>query len=237
MKTLPLATALLLTALIASAQEDIDVFSDEFGFDEIVITLFSPMLPSDDEIKGPRYLDENWASGTLTVALGTHRQDISFDMIRYHIENDLVEVYHEDQILGAEGKAVKRMDITDFSTGDKRSFIRLEDIETYSSEDKTGMCELLADGDVKLIRTFDVEIQEANYDAALDVGEKEDKMIILSQTYLVKGGLFIKVKGKGDLISLLDDVDIKGYMKKNKLSHKNESDLAQIIDYYNKEIN
>jgi len=237
MKTYILCTIFLCCLSSNLKAQEIDSL-DYYSFDEILVTVFSQLLERDDDVtvQGSEYLFDQWSKATMVVKLGTHSQEISFDLVRYNVERDFVEVVHEGRPLVTEGKLLKVIELTDPQTGKVRRLVPIEGMAKYSNEGYTGLCELLADGPVKLIRHFRKELYEANYDVALDVGEKRDRLVHIENTFLVRGGLFLKVNGKKDVLDTLHDADVKTLIKEEKLNLKEDEDLIRVVSYYNDKV-
>ena len=100
----------------------------------------------------------------------------------------------------------------------------------------TGLIEPLVTGKVSLYNKPDLEFYRANYNAAMDVGNRNDRYVVKEQLYLFREGKIIDVSkaGKKIMDSFQDHADeVKAYAKSNQLSFKKKEDLTKIVAFYN----
>ena len=93
------------------------------------------------------------------------------------------------------------------------------------------LCGIFGD-DVKMVTYHYVEILPADYNVALDVGSKEEKVIKKSKFYLLRGNELVEFTRKS-VIALMDEKgdQIKQFIKKNRVNFAHEGDLRSLVKY------
>ena len=85
----------------------------------------------------------------------------------------------------------------------------------------------------RLVKQSYVELQKADYNLALDVGNKQDRFIKKSKFYLVKDDELIELTKKSVYIVMASKAaEIREFIKKKRINFTEERDLRSVIDYY-----
>lgn len=185
----------------------------------------------DKEIIGNYYIEENWKKGNIILKSGT---EIKNQLIRYDLEYDLLEVKLSENL-----KVVPLRKLNYYRIIDQQNSNNYRNCDVYSFQDGTslsGICQVIEDGYYGAIIKYSYSIKEATYVPALDMGKEDDEIIIKKYPFLTKNKIIYKIpNGKKDFCAFFinPEVDIKSYMSKNRLNHKNQEDLARILAYIN----
>ena len=80
------------------------------------------------------------------------------------------------------------------------------------------------------------DIKESTYIPVLDMGNKEDEMIVRKKLYITKGDFAIEIpQKKQSFVKLYPERidDLNSYIKERKLNHRNVRDLLIILSFLN----
>ena len=184
------------------------------------------------QIKGIFYLFDEWQKGQFTLNSGA---SISEQWLNYDVEYDLLEVKLDNEV-----KIVPLLMLKGFSTSDPgQEQTYYLPCDNYYYEQKvplTGLCEVVESDYYGLIMRFITDIKESTYIPALDIGNKEDELIIREKLYLTIGDMAIEIpQKKQSFIHLYPDrsMDLTSFIKEHKLNHRNVSDLLIILNFLN----
>jgi len=185
--------------------------------------LYTPdNIPKGSE--GSPYLDD-WK--LADIQLKNHKT-ISGVMVRYNVHSDQM-LYQENNVAYAIGAPDS---ISEILLSNK-VFIYRE----YKKVKKTkkGFFELIFNGKVSLLNKYEIELIRANYNVALNSGNKNDRLILEQQLYLQQDKQIVPLDKKDVLFEILQDKNkaVNNYMNKEKLSIKKQQDVIKILTYYN----
>lgn len=183
------------------------------------------------EIKGSFYLFSDWQKGDLTLNSGV---SLSEQWLNYDVEYDLLEVKLVDQEKIIPLSMLKEFNII----GMEQERIFFRPCDNYFHDQivpMVGMCEVIEANYYGLISRFDTDVKESTYIPALDMGKKEDELIVTKKLYLTVGNQAIEIpKKKQSFIELYPDrPGLNSFIKEHKLSHKNIKDLRIILNFLN----
>jgi hypothetical protein len=183
------------------------------------------------EIIGNYYIDEDWNKGNIELKSGII---IKNQLIRYDLEYDLLEVKLPDELKVIPLHKMNYFWIIDWI--DSNLFLNCD---SYSFEDGTplsGICRVIEKSTYGAIIKYSYDIKDATYVPALDMGTKDDEILIKKHIFLTKNEMIYKLPGnRKDFYSFFmnPNTDIKSFMKQNKLNHKDPEDLSRILKYIN----
>ena len=184
------------------------------------------------DIKGSYYLLKDWQIGDMVLNSGISVRD---QWINYDFEYDNLEVKLENHI-----KVIPLWSIDNFivkpHVDDTRLFQPCYDYLLENSIPLAGVCEVLDSNYFGLIIKYTSDIKEATYVPALDMGKKEDEIIVKKKYYLTFGNSAIEIPKKEkcfyDLYAPYKD-SLNYFVKEKKLNFKNKEDLKMILNYLN----
>jgi len=202
------------------------VFSQTFklelppGQNKIISKEASPNLD------GSPFLNEEWAKGSIIMKNGDTIPEI---MLRYNFHHGEMQFQHKEKVYAIGTPEVIKEVIMDGHT-----FVYL----SYSDGgvSKSSFFETLCAGKSSLFALYYPQILPANYNVALNSGNKNDQLILRKKFFLKKGESVLPIDKKGkNLISAFEQKgkEIQKYAKDNNLSFKKEPDLITITKYVN----
>lgn len=185
--------------------------------------LYTPdNIPKGSE--GSPYLDD-WKLADIHLR---NDKTISGLMIRYNVYSDQM-LYLENDVAYTIGAPDS---ISEILLSNK-VFIYRE----YRKANKTkkGFFELIFKGKVSLLIKYEIEFIRANYNVALNSGNKNDRLILEQQFYLQQEKQIVPLDKRDRFFEVFQDKNkaVSDYMNKEKLSIKKQQDVIKILTYYN----
>ncbi len=190
---------------------------------------------------GTSFLTDDWNSGTIYFTLNRKLEDQKF---QYDIELNQFLLKGDKELKDlADARIIDAVNVMAFvidrKTGNNRQFLNSMNAKlTLDGTPLLGFVEVLADGNLTLLRKIETSILKSSYNVALNAGTKQDK-IIKKEVYYFKNkdsnNLFkVSKKLNSNLVFFGNHKDkVKAYVKDNKLKFKDEGDLLKITTYYN----
>ncbi len=197
--------------------------------------------PASRTILGEIYLDTLWHTGSVKLNQGlladkkTASDSIGDIRMRYNIYENEVEVLANEarrDIRVIPGNQLKYFTLNQ-STQPMR-FINTREFKT--DEAVTGFYELLTPGRLQLARHHRTKTIKPNYNMAFGTGEKNTRIELTSHYYVISQGKAARLNpGKKTILALMQDQQaaIEAYIKTNKISFRDPSDLSKLFAYYN----
>lgn len=175
-------------------------------------------------IDGHKHIWKEWNKNGVVEAANGKKYRVS--KINFNAKNNWFEVnVHEDSTYTFDRRKVNKVVIND------RTFINVE----FPESQRSYVVEQIATGkDFMLIKKYDVEILYGSHDPMR--GTTRDKYKLLDDYYLKTNEGLEKFSPKKSSITKLygnNAKKIAAYAKKEKLSFKDDKELAQIITYAN----
>lgn len=188
---------------------------------------FNEFQPRPERIESV-YLRDDWTYGTLMLLSGDTLKDLS---LKYDIKNGLLEINTDAGIKVASLSKIKGFELSVVPR--KQLFLNANRQQVPGL---TGLVEVLATGKISLYAKPAVEILPGNYNAAMDVGSRNDKAVKKEDLFLVKNGQATDVTRAGKkIVSHFQgrEGEIQKYAKDKNLSYKKKEDLAVIVRFAN----
>ena len=186
-------------------------------------------LDENIRIEGSMYLDDDFKLGELILIDDSHKGGAFYRYNVYSNEMEIIEVKDTLAIISPE-----RIKYLKFNDG-TFVFAKFKN----KKEINRGYFELLSNGNFRLLlrRIAIFEPYNPPY-TALHSGTEYDRFIILKSYYFQKNGNpAIKIrKNKHYVLSIFNDKrkELKKYIKQNKLKLHKDTDLINLINYYNR---
>jgi hypothetical protein len=188
---------------------------------------FNEFQPKPEKIESV-YLRDDWTYGTLMLLSGDTIRDLS---LKYDVKNSLLEINTDAGVKVASLSKIKGFE---FAVAPyKQVFLNANRQQVPGL---TGLVEVLATGEASLYAKPTVEILPGNYNAAMDIGSRNDRAIAKENLFLVTGGNATDVTKAGKKITSHfqgHEDDIQKYAKDNNLSYRRKEDLAKIVRFAN----
>lgn len=207
----------LITFALSNAQE---LESQSLNGEIVTMNdLFTKQLKSKsgNEITGNPYLYKEWKKNGIVLSNGDKHQ---YHAINYDIYRDQVVVLkNKDSVF------IIDKNLIDGFVINSRKF----------SQYKGAFYEELYTGDtLSLLKKYDAKIIEGMFNPT-DATRKPDRLNIVDDYYIKKGESIVKFSPSKKSVAEnlgISQGELKTYLKKNKLSYKNEKDLIGIFKYY-----
>ncbi len=189
-----------------------------------------PMPPG--KVIGDNYLDKKW--NKATILLYQSETLIEGYPVKYDIKSNLIEIGTKSGIKVLDVKKIKNIVWIDSLTTLPKYFVNSAEYNVAGVKQE-GLLEVLADGDMPLFKVTEILVKKPTYNAALDVGTRDTKILHEQVMYYARGGELIRVKNKSDVLTAAGDKapEIEKYIKANKLSIKSEIGLKRIFEQLN----
>jgi len=180
---------------------------------------------SQPNLSGSPFL-EDWRDGLIIMR---SNDTIKTLKLRFDFYNNDMQFMYEGKTwaIGAKNK------IKVIKVGD-HSFVYLPYLD--NSQIKENYFEALSAGKVSILILYYPQIKPANYNAILNTGTKENQLLLKKKYYFVQDDRVVLMDKKGrNLISANSQKskEIKEFIKNNKLSFTEETDLITIADFVN----
>jgi hypothetical protein len=173
----------------------------------------------------PIYLNDSWERAEIYfVKDNTVVPDL---LVKLNLSENFVEIFLNNEIKILPPDQVFSI----YLVGEKDTIISHK---TLKIDDPTGFYKLLYNNKVALLCYYSREILAANYNITMDVGRKTDELIIKKQYYIYSNGGIIKIDdNKKKFINQFNfNKELINYIKKEKISSRNETELIKFIQFY-----
>lgn len=190
-----------------------------------------PIAPP--EVKGTSYIDEEWRYGKVVLKNGKVINNV---WIRYDLQNDYMELNIQGQIRISNLNSFDRFEWHGF-TQDRVQFINIDAFYPDSRENiEEGIFEILYQGtDVMLGKKTTIQVKDPDYVVALNMGNRNFKLIKQVDYFLVQDGQYSKINTSKKIIghNFGDEADeIFEFVSASKLKPKKEAHLIRIVQKY-----
>lgn len=214
------------------ATNTLEKLFDYNGIDEGDI-LYGMPLP-ESKVIGDTYMDTTWRRAN--VMLYEKEKLIEGFPIRYDIYLDEVEFKGKNGIKVIAGSKVKSFVWADSLTRTHSYFINGKGFRNEDNVPFTGFFEVLSEGTVPLLKKTNIDIRKADYNVAMNVGSRDDKILKKNKFCVLKESRIIELpKSRKKFLTLFDDKSsqLEVFIKENNLLLHIEQDLEMILDYIN----
>jgi hypothetical protein len=190
-------------------------------------------IPSSHEssVIGDSYWDTHW--GASALLLYDKDQLVDGHLTRYDIKNDEYEFLINKQVRVLPGIKVKQAVWLDSLTQSKRFLVNAKEYTT-DGVPLTGCFEVLADGRTALFKRMYLEIKKPDFNAALNVGSKDTRIVKREHYYFNLGREVYKIKSKKDVAVVFQDKaeQMNAYIKSEKIKFSDEANLIKVFTSY-----
>jgi len=158
------------------------------------------------------------------------------------LANDIIQLQGSDgKVEAVTGKKLLYFEIFDTLSEQYRQFYSLPYSLNGSNYKVPHIFEVLYEGKLTLLTRESKALQTSNYGTGAWAGGTYTRTILIYDFYFLKekGEITQYLGKKKDLLQIMRKkvVEVKQYMKDNKLRSDNRSDLTRIVAYYNSLIN
>jgi len=188
--------------------------------------LHIPVRPA--EMVGSVYYNDVWHIGIINFFDG---RKIKGYGLKYDIKSQYVEIKTDNGIKVLPVGLIENITWRDVN-GKEETLINWSSIEVS----QTGFYSVIYDGEKSVIKKIGLQIIDSNYNAMLDVGNKDNKYTQKNDYFFIENGKVKKTrKKKKEVLNFLADRkdQISNYAKENNLKYSSDDDLKKIFNYYN----
>jgi hypothetical protein len=188
-------------------------------------------IPSGDmpQVIGNPYLDQRWSISS--ISLYEREREVDGNWTRFNIVNYEFEIKTESGIRILPASRVKNIVLIDSVSLKPKAYVNFKEMPDPSNKLEKGFYEILVDGNLKLFKQIDIEVAQPTYNAALNVGSKDYKIIRKEKFFYFDKEINV-VKRKN--LESLGDFS-KTFMKKEDIDVQKEEDLVKLFTYLNAE--
>jgi hypothetical protein len=185
------------------------------------------------KVVGDSYLNADWKVSTVflydgkTIEGYPTRYDIATNELEFNAKNGI-------KVLG--GDKIKNFVWIDGQTNVPAYYVNAKEFKSKDNVPLIGFFEVLADGTIPLLKKTKVTVKKADYNAALNVGSHDDKILKSDQLYYARDNQVFKLPSSSKkVIALFGDksAEVKKFIDDNSLSTGKENNLVKIFENYN----
>jgi hypothetical protein len=178
------------------------------------------------------YLNDEWTVATFDLTPGSSSLEQIKDIpMRLDLQTNAFEVKSPDGIKELEASKVEKFYFKNPKTGTTEMFFNVSKFK-LNGVPMVGFCKVTGNK-VGMANCTSTKIVRANYDPVLNVGNKEDALVKITNLYLVKDGNFFPATKKNCFDLMADkEVEIKKFIKEERINLNKEEGWSSIVAYY-----
>lgn len=233
MRTLLMAMLFTMVCTIAFSQttnQEISILDRNVNPGQVINEL--PLPPPGME--GSFYLNENWLTGDFTIT-NSDKLYKNFPL-RYDLKNQLLEIENNDQTKICTLPVLRTFSYRNHNN-EIESYINTELIDDANKILPKSIAQVLYEDKLMLIGVPYVEVKDPTYVPAIDMGNRNQKILKKIDYYVINNARAHKITGpsfkKNEGIFGNKKSDVENYIKENRLKFNKEDDLVKIFNYYN----
>jgi len=180
-------------------------------------------------VEGSLFLDERWQDAHIL----TPDNQVVQARARYRVYDDEMQVQGPDkQAMGLYPDKIRAVAIG------QQVFVPLE-FRNPEGENKVGYFQLLVEGEMSLLLRRTLELVKSDYNPALNIGDRNDRLELREQYYCRRGGgqpRFLR-QNKSSILKALSPRKkaIAEFARANQINPQKQEGLIAIFQYYNRE--
>lgn len=181
--------------------------------------------------EGKFFLDDDWGLGEIHFRSGLVVKDFP---VRYDIQYNLLEIRIKDVIKVLPLGKIEHYEAINPQNGEKEFYKSCRDYRTADGPSLSGLCKYYTNGKYTLITNYNYSLKDPDYIKPLDVGNKERKLFIMDDSYLViDNTAYPLTSSKKEIISFFgsDSDKAKTFIDEEKLNPRRMEDLRLIVDH------
>lgn len=235
---------IILTNNLLAQNQMLNTTRDQFNSNGLTIptngTVWGIASGNKGQVVGTIYLDTLWAKGNLKLASsiqpigGKPVDTLSGLALRYNVFANEIEILLNTY---KDVKAIQGDKIKSFSMEKEGKLIVFTNTNLFREADlPKGFLEVLVPGELTLASLHKTIVRKPTYTAAFDVGDKDTKILMDEDYYILQGGVAEKLKpSKKTILELMKEKasDVNAFVKVNDPDFKNRKDLIRVFELYN----
>jgi hypothetical protein len=204
------------------------VVNNQFGY-------LTQVPPKPANVVGSVYLNDEWKEATVNLKKATLGvSQLTGINIKLDLKTNTIELKTDRDVKVLGGSSVESFVWMNDLQAKEVKFINCDKF-SFDDTKLHGFGRVAAEGSkLSLIEHQYLEFVAADYNLALDVGSKDHKYVKRDKLYLLKNNQLIPANKKSMQTAMSDKKqEVSKYAKDQKLSFKEEHDLAALVEYYN----
>jgi hypothetical protein len=194
--------------------------------------LIKELRAKTDGAKGSFYLNENWIAAIIYLRDGAFASNKLENIpVKVDLLNQELELNTKAGIRVLETSDIKAFEWVNPASNKLEKYANCSEF-TLDGTPLVGFCKVSA-GEIKLVRQDYAEVLKADYNVALDVGSREDKIIKKYKLYVMREAKLSPCTRK--LFSSITDSEplIRKFAKEHHLRPSTEESWQSVVDYWN----
>ncbi|TAE23111.1 MAG: hypothetical protein EAZ91_22715 [Cytophagales bacterium] len=238
-KLLFLVTFFLSINALAQSGGMMQTTKDRINFSGLIVPATGVLFGVEGEkgkLIGDNYYDTTFQAGNVRFYGRIGAADsLGGVPLRYDLYTQEVEIRASPTDIRAAKAPTVRYFVMNNRLGGTSLFVNAREYRGASDE-LVGFLESLTTGKFSLLQRHSIIVKTANFNAALNVGTKDDELVKKREFYVAKGRMVMKFSpSKKAILELMasQEAAIEAYLKEKKPDLKKASGLAQVFEYYN----
>lgn len=185
------------------------------------------------DVKGSVYLYDEWRPGKIVFKKSNNEKKVQY--VKYDVKSATLDLLIEGLQRTLPIERVKEFKCDNLNTNQQRHFINSQNL-TIENLALPTLLEIKQNGKYDLLINHIWEIKDSNYNAALNVGDRNSRNIIAKEYYISLENKAIKLSGKkSDFITEMKEIypDIEKLMNENKFKVRKEEHLIKLVKLMN----
>ena len=195
-----------------------------------IIDEFPPAPP---KTIGSTYINDEWSMGSLVLFTSAILVDYP---MKYDLKNEQLEINHKGNVKVCPLEKIKTFSWIQYGSSDSLHFVNSRYLSKVKKNNpETILNRLYVGHNSSLYKEYYLDLKEATYVPALDMGKKDNKILVKKTYYALIDNSFYKLNSslKKNKTVFVDNYNsMESYQKKYKLKFKNEKDLIELLKYY-----
>lgn len=185
-------------------------------------------------VKGTTYLSENWHFGKIHLTNGLI---LSGYLLRFDVQRNNLEVKTEKEVKICPYHLIDKFYLYDYNSADSTLFVKSDKFQFKDNSSLLGFFEIIFKGSYSLVNYYETNVQQPNYVEAFDVGDRDKKIVIESDQYLLHNNTVLcefrsKIKRMKNCLPGNYN-SYKAYMKEHNIKLKNKEGKIKFLSYLN----
>ena len=191
------------------------------------LTSRSRTVQDEDRFQGNLYLYDEWKQAEFELPDETN---LIVDSVKFNLLRNQIEIFLKGSHMALEGSKFNSLQ---FVGEDQNATYKSKHYYFDDGKRLPGIVkEITVDGHGVLV-AYASGIRQVSKENPLMIDKlKKDVVRVTKLKYIEKDGVLKRIKSKKDLLKYFgSEKEIKNFMSDNKLSHKNEEDIARVIAF------
>jgi hypothetical protein len=191
--------------------------------------------PAPGQTVGDYYLEDEWLLGNVLLTDSLKLESLYF---RYNLKDDVLEIRTDSDVKVLPGRRVLRFDWRQNQSLLDGEYLRADGYELNATH-LDGFLKVIQSGEYSLVSGHEFRLIPGNYNTALNVGERNDRIVKEEVYYIMCKRRLLKVdankKKFAEELEKFTNREWKEYMKSKKVNPKEVEDLLLMTNALNEE--